>query len=464
MENYIKLYMIGKGSGGNCVYKVKSLLNKEEYAMKRILIDINEEKERNTYFNEIEVFKRLHHCNLIKYQESFIHKNKLCIIMEYANQGDLNLLIEKYKKEKKYIPENEIWYIIIQIYRAIEYLHSKKIIHRDIKCQNIFLSGNEKINQKIIKLGDFGISKILKCTYELCKTPLGTPYYLSPEICSGKEYDYKSDVWMFGCVIYELMTLEKPFEGINLPNLIMNILKKEIKNLPCIYSKELIFLCKKLLTKDVKNRPYIWELKNYDFFKKKNDSFKTISVIRDNMNINKVQNYNNKINKLFKIKLNNFPIVESEIENEEDNERLSTVKEDDNIKSLEKNKQNFLNGKLSLLQEIEKKKKKRIQKHFSDSNLNSKNEKIKHSRNKSNVNLMIKVYKKKLIKDYYNNYKRCISDFPLSSKKNIKSAPPISFKESNTLYARIKNTPRKYLISFESENLEKDNFIIENYV
>ena len=126
MENYIKLYMIGKGSGGNCVYKVKSLLNKEEYAMKRILIDINEEKERNTYFNEIEVFKRLHHCNLIKYQESFIHKNKLCIIMEYANQGDLNLLIEKYKKEKKYIPENEIWYIIIQIYRAIEYLHSKK--------------------------------------------------------------------------------------------------------------------------------------------------------------------------------------------------------------------------------------------------------------------------------------------------------------------------------------------------
>ena len=274
MENYIKLYMIGKGSGGNCVYKVKSLINKEEYAMKRILIDINEEKENNTYFNEIEVFKRLNHCNLIKYQESFIHNNKLCIIMEYANQGDLNLLIEKYKKEKKYIPENDIWYIIIQIYRAIEYLHSKKIIHRDIKCQNIFLSGKEKLNQKIIKLGDFGISKILKDTYELCKTPLGTPYYLSPEICSGKEYDYKSDIWMFGCVLYELMTLKKPFEGNNLPNLIMNILKQEIINFPCIYSKELIFLCKKLLTKDIKNRPYIWELKNYDFLKRKNDSFK----------------------------------------------------------------------------------------------------------------------------------------------------------------------------------------------
>ena len=87
--------MIGKGSGGNCVYKVKSLINKEEYAMKKILIDSNEKNEINSYFNEIEVFKRLHHYNLIKYKESFIHKNKLCIIMEYGNQGDLSSLIEK---------------------------------------------------------------------------------------------------------------------------------------------------------------------------------------------------------------------------------------------------------------------------------------------------------------------------------------------------------------------------------
>ena len=105
-----------------------------------------------------------------------------------------------------------------------------------------------------------------------------------------------------------------------------------------------------------------------------------------------------------------------------------------------------------------------MQKYCSESNLHSKNEKIKHSRNKSNVNLMIKVYKKKLTKDHYNSHKRCISDFPLSSKKNIKSAPPISFKESNTLYARIKNTPRKYLICFESDNFEKDNFKIESCV
>ena len=454
MENYIKLQMIGKGSGGNCVYKVKSLINKEEYAMKKILIDSNEKNEINSYFNEIEVFKRLHHYNLIKYKESFIHKNKLCIIMEYGNQGDLSSLIEKYKKEKKHIPENDIWYIIIQIYRAIEYMHSNKIIHRDIKCQNIFLNGGEQLNQQIIKLGDFGISKILKYTYELCRTPLGTPYYLSPEICSGKGYDYKSDIWMFGCVLYELMTLEKPFNGVNLPNLIMNILKKEIKFFPCIYSNELVFLCKKLLSKDIKFRPYIWELKNFDFFKIRNDSFKTISVIRDNKI--KIQNYNTNINELLKLKLNNFPIIESDKEIEEETERLTTIKEDDNMKSLENNKKNFLIGKSLLLQKIEKKRKK-FKKNPSEgnieNNIQSKNDKFKHSRNKSNVNFHVNIYKKKLIKDNYKGHKRCISDFPLSSKKNIKSAPPVLFKGSNTLYTRKKLTPRKYLISLESEHL-----------
>lgn len=82
------------------------------------------------------------------------------------------------------------------------------MLHRDLKTQNIFLT---KTNQ--VKIGDFGISKVLENTSDFAKTSLGTPFYLSPEICMGQKYDYKSDAWMIGCILYELCTLHRPFEG-----------------------------------------------------------------------------------------------------------------------------------------------------------------------------------------------------------------------------------------------------------
>ncbi len=95
---------------------------------------------------------------------------------------------------------------------AVKHIHSKKVLHRDIKLQNVLLtSANE------VKLGDFGISKLLESTGDFAKTSLGTPYYLSPEICSGKKYGSKSDIWMLGCLLYELCALKRPFEGESLP-------------------------------------------------------------------------------------------------------------------------------------------------------------------------------------------------------------------------------------------------------
>jgi NIMA (never in mitosis gene a)-related kinase len=91
---------------------------------------------------------------------------------------------------------------------AVKHIHGKKVLHRDIKLQNVFLTADNQI-----KLGDFGISKFLECTGDFAKTALGTPYYLSPEICSGFKYNYKTDIWMLGCLLYELCTLHKPFEG-----------------------------------------------------------------------------------------------------------------------------------------------------------------------------------------------------------------------------------------------------------
>lgn len=89
---------------------------------------------------------------------------------------------------------------------TLEYIHGWKILHRDIKLQNIFLTGNNTI-----KLGDFGISKVLESTVEAAMTVVGTPYYMSPEVCESKPYTFKSDVWALGCVLYELCALEHAF-------------------------------------------------------------------------------------------------------------------------------------------------------------------------------------------------------------------------------------------------------------
>ena len=94
------------------------------------------------------------------------------------------------------------WFI--QILFGISVLHSKKVLHRDLKSANIFLTSN-----KTIKIGDFGISKVLDNTS--AKTFVGTPYYLSPEVCENRPYDFKSDLWSLGCILYELCTLGVSF-------------------------------------------------------------------------------------------------------------------------------------------------------------------------------------------------------------------------------------------------------------
>jgi len=122
--------------------------------------------------------------------------------MEFCECGDLASAIKDWKKEGGTFSEEEILNWFIQICIALEYIHGRKILHWDIKSQNIFLTSNGTV-----KLGDFGISKLLETTNEAAMTVVGTPYYMSPEVCENKPYTFKSDVWALGCVLYELCTL-----------------------------------------------------------------------------------------------------------------------------------------------------------------------------------------------------------------------------------------------------------------
>jgi len=148
------------------------------------------------------LLKHLKHPNIVAYVNSFIEKNTLYIQMEYCECGDLASHIKEKKKKGETFTEEEILNWFIQICIALEYIHGRKILHRDIKSQNIFLTTNNTV-----KLGDFGISKLLESTNECAMTVVGTPYYMSPEVCENKPYTFKSDVWALGCVLYELCTL-----------------------------------------------------------------------------------------------------------------------------------------------------------------------------------------------------------------------------------------------------------------
>lgn len=135
---------------------------------------------------------------------------------------------------------------------AIKHVHDRKILHRDIKGQNIFIAKNNSL-----KLGDFGIARVLNMTNDKARTVVGTPYYLSPEIIENKPYSFKSDIWSIGAVLYELCALQPPFQATSLQMLALKIVKGSYTPIQSNYSKELKSLIAEMLTLDPNKRPNI---------------------------------------------------------------------------------------------------------------------------------------------------------------------------------------------------------------
>ncbi|XP_042902839.1 uncharacterized protein [Parasteatoda tepidariorum] len=217
ISKYRKVALLGNGSYGTC-YLVKQ--NKTSYVLKEVNMNSLTSVEKQRAFNEVSMLATLKHRHIIGYRDSAIDhtSGKLSIIMDYADSGDLAAAIEK----QKGVPFSEYQTIswFIQISQALQYIHSLNILHRDLKTQNIFLSGNHTI-----KIGDFGVSRLLNDSKDFAKTAIGTPYYLSPEIIMRKPYNTKSDMWALGCVLFEISALERPFKAVSLPQLVSVILE-----------------------------------------------------------------------------------------------------------------------------------------------------------------------------------------------------------------------------------------------
>ena len=138
--------------------------------------------------------------------------------MEFADGGDLYQKILENQQLNSIIPEREIWQMVGQMISGLKALHDKNILHRDLKCANIFLN-----RDGTVKLGDLNVSKVAKYG-GLLFTQTGTPYYASPEVWKDQPYDNKSDIWSLGCIIYEMVCLQPPFKAPNMDMLYKKVL------------------------------------------------------------------------------------------------------------------------------------------------------------------------------------------------------------------------------------------------
>uniref|UniRef100_A0A8D0RAN6 non-specific serine/threonine protein kinase n=2 Tax=Sus scrofa TaxID=9823 RepID=A0A8D0RAN6_PIG len=273
MEKYVRVQKIGEGSFGKAIL-VKSIEDGRQYVIKEINISRMSNKEREESRREVAVLANMKHPNIVQYRESFEENGSLYIVMDYCEGGDL---FKRINAQKGILfQEDQILDWFVQICLALKHVHDRKILHRDIKSQNIFLT-----KDGTVQLGDFGIARVLNSTVELARTCIGTPYYLSPEICENKPYNNKSDIWALGCVLYEMCTLKHAFEAGNMKNLVLKIISGSFPPVSLHYSYDLRSLLSQLFKRNPRDRPSVNSILEKGFIAKRIEKFLSPQLIAE---------------------------------------------------------------------------------------------------------------------------------------------------------------------------------------
>ena len=220
-DRYQTIKKLGQGTYGS-VFLCRQKATGRQCVMKRMQLNTLDDRERTSALQESQLLQQLQHPNIVAYVDSIATRSKLFLFMQYCDGGDLEQRLAACKKEHSFIDEQQLLDWFVQMSLALQYLHDRRILHRDLKTANVFLT-----RAGIVKLGDFGVSRVLSATAELAKTFVGTPYYLSPELLSNVPYGPASDVWALGCIFYEIATLEHPFDAKNFPALAQKIVHTE---------------------------------------------------------------------------------------------------------------------------------------------------------------------------------------------------------------------------------------------
>ena len=268
MEKYEIIRNLGRGSYGSVdLARIRpqpgSPSNEKEqlFAVKKIKLKHMPPEERKKALDEAAVLQKLNHPNIVQFKESFEEKNNFFIVMEYIDGGDLEKKIQQ--RGNSYMTEREVLFMFVQILSPIAYLHRNKILHRDIKPQNCFIT-----KHGIVKIGDFGVARSLDTTFSLAKTVIGTPFYLAPEIWDNHPYGYAADIYSLGVVLYCMCSLKRPFDAETATQLFTKVMKHDFTPIPYFFSNELRRLVDQMLSKEPASRPSADEILKLPFIQK----------------------------------------------------------------------------------------------------------------------------------------------------------------------------------------------------
>ncbi|XP_036723962.1 serine/threonine-protein kinase Nek4 isoform X1 [Balaenoptera musculus] len=233
-----------------------------QYVIKKLNLRNASSRERRAAEQEAQLLSQLKHPNIVTYKESWEGGDGLLyIVMGFCEGGDL---YRKLKEQKgRLLSESQVVEWFVQIAMALQYLHEKHILHRDLKTQNVFLT-----RTNIIKVGDLGIARVLENHCDMASTLIGTPYYMSPELFSNKPYNYKSDVWALGCCVYEMATLKHAFNAKDMNSLVYRIIEGKLPPMPKDYSPELAEIIRTMLSKRPEERPSVRSILRQPYIKR----------------------------------------------------------------------------------------------------------------------------------------------------------------------------------------------------
>ena len=447
-SKYIGKYQIikkiGEGSYAK-IYKVKKDSSDKTYVLKNIPVSEEDYSSMKEILNESSILSTCDNIYVVKYYDSFFYSGTFNIITEFCPYGDLFGYIKFYKERGSKIEEKIIWIIFIQLSLGLSYLHHKKILHRDIKTKNIFIKNN-----LTVKIGDFGIAKILNSTSSYAHTFIGTPYYISPELCKDQPYNDKSDVWSLGCVLYELCTLNHPFEGGTQVEIYEKIMTQKFKAISPEYSLELKKMVDLLLEKDEKKRPKMKDIIRMKCVIDKANKYNINIDLVDNgiieeekSDVNSVNNAGN-VNKMHDNK-NNLKNNSYNVNINNNNNKDSIYKSSGKKEKYEKSPNHYSNKAKKFKNEYDSKEIKSNKIKIDNILKNNQLKKINNAKNKSSLNKPLNIQL---------NHKNKINN-----NNNLKTEEETQINNINN---NINNQPHQYMKQFKEIKIKENKFKIKS--